>query len=59
LLHPEVPRIAFAGFNHGFMHVPAVEIGMLWLSAVLTGDLTLPSAEEMQQSMEKSAAMEA
>jgi len=35
------------------MHVPAVEIGMLWLSAVLTGDLTLPSAEAMRQSMEK------
>ena len=44
LLHPEVPRIAFAGFNHGFMHVPAVEIGMLWLSALLAGDLTLPIA---------------
>ena len=53
LLHPEVPRIAFAGFNHGFMHVPAVEIGMLWLSAVLSGDLTLPSAEEMQQTIKK------
>jgi hypothetical protein len=53
LLHPEVPRIAFAGFNHGFMHVPAVEIGMLWLSAVLSGDLTLPESNEMQQSMEK------
>ena len=33
------------------MHVPAVEVGMLWLSAVLTGDLTLPDAAEMQQSM--------
>lgn len=53
LLHPNVPKIAFAGFNHGFMHVPAVEIGMLWLSAVLAGDLTLPSAEAMRQSMEK------
>jgi len=53
LLHPEVPRIAFAGFNHGFMHVPAVEIGMLWLSAVLSGDLTLPESDEMKQSMEK------
>jgi hypothetical protein len=29
------------------MHVPAVEVGMLWLSAVLTGDLTLPDAAEM------------
>ena len=51
LLHPDIPRLAFAGFNHGFMHVPAVEVGMLWLSAVLTGDLTLPHADEMHQSM--------
>ena len=51
LLHPDIPRLAFAGFNHGFMHVPAVEVGMLWLSAVLTGDLTLPNADEMHQSM--------
>ena len=52
LLHPDIPRLAFAGFNHGFMHVPAVEIGMLWLSAVLNDELTLPAAEEMRQSME-------
>lgn len=52
LLHPDIPRLAFAGFNHGFMHVPAVEIGMLWLSAVLNDDLTLPNAAEMRQSME-------
>jgi len=51
MLHPRIPRMAFAGFNHGFMHVPAVEVGMLWLSAVLAGDLALPSAEEMEQSM--------
>jgi len=53
LLHPDIPKMAFAGYNHGFMHVPAVEIGMLWLSAVLTGDLILPSAEEMQQTIKK------
>ena len=52
LLHPDIPRLAFAGFNHGFMHVPAVEIGMLWLSAVLNDELTLPAAEKMRQSME-------
>ena len=51
LLHPDIPRLAFAGFNHGFMHVPAVEVGMLWLSAVLSGELTLPDADEMHQSM--------
>jgi dimethylaniline monooxygenase (N-oxide forming) len=27
LIHPRIPRLAFAGFNHGYMHVPTVEIG--------------------------------
>jgi dimethylaniline monooxygenase (N-oxide forming) len=31
LLHPRIPRLAFAGFNHGFLHVPGVEVSMLWL----------------------------
>src|SRR5690606_35688142 len=22
LVHPAIPRLAFAGFNHGFLHVP-------------------------------------
>ncbi len=49
LLHPRVPRLAFAGFNHGFLHVPAVEVGMLWLSALLRGDLVLPPVAEMER----------
>ena len=48
LLHPRIPNMAFAGFNHGFMHVPAAEVGMLWLTAYLDGDLELPSPEEME-----------
>lgn len=52
LVHPRIPRLAFAGFNHGFLHVPGVEIGTLWTSAVLRGDLTLPSAEEMERAMQ-------
>lgn len=51
LLHPDIPRVAFAGFNHGFMHVPAVEVAMLWLSAYLRGDLVLPSVGEMRSSI--------
>ena len=50
LVHPRIPRLAFAGFNHGFLHVPGVEIGTLWTSAVLRGDLELPSPEEMERS---------
>lgn len=53
LIHPEVPRFGFAGFNHGFMHIPAVEVGTLWLNALITGDLVLPSKEEMLDSIEE------
>lgn len=51
LLHPDIPNVAFAGFNHGFMHVPAAEVGMLWLSAYLDGDLQLPGKERMRESI--------
>ena len=53
LIHPRIPRLAFAGYNHGFMHLPAVEVGMLWLSAVLRGELELPSVEAMEASIER------
>lgn len=52
LVHPRIPRLAFAGFNHGFLHVPGVEIGALWTSAVIRGDLKLPSPEEMERTAE-------
>jgi hypothetical protein len=52
LIHPRIPRLAFAGFNHGYMHVPAVEIGTQWLCAYLRGELELPSLEEMERSIE-------
>ncbi|MBK8256708.1 MAG: NAD(P)/FAD-dependent oxidoreductase [Polyangiaceae bacterium] len=55
LVHPRIQRLAFAGFNHGFMHVPTVEIGTLWLAAHLRGDLVLPSPEEMEGSAAKVA----
>jgi dimethylaniline monooxygenase (N-oxide forming) len=52
MLHPRVPRLAFAGFNHGYMHVPSVEVGIQWLCAYLQGELELPSTEEMERSIE-------
>ena len=52
MIHPRIPRLAFAGFNHGYMHVPSVEIGTQWLCAYLRGELELPSAEEMERSIE-------
>ncbi len=51
MLHPRIPRLAFAGFNHGYMHIPTVEIGTQWLCAYLRGELELPSEEEMEHSM--------
>ncbi|RYE11041.1 MAG: NAD(P)/FAD-dependent oxidoreductase [Hyphomicrobiales bacterium] len=47
LLHPGIPRLAFAGFNHGLYHWPAVEVAMVWLGALLRGDIVLPSRDEM------------
>ena len=52
LIHPRIPRLAFAGFNHGYMHVPSVEIGTQWLCAYLRGELIIPSTEEMERSIE-------
>jgi cation diffusion facilitator CzcD-associated flavoprotein CzcO len=52
LIHPRIPNLAFAGFNHGYMHVPTVEIGTQWLCAYLQGDLELPSIAEMERSIE-------
>jgi dimethylaniline monooxygenase (N-oxide forming) len=53
LLHPRIPRLAFAGMNHGFLHVPGVELAMLWLCAHLRGDLTLPPVSEMEGCVEE------
>ena len=52
LIHPRIPRLAFAGFNHGYMHMPTVEIGTQWLCAHLRNELKLPSVEEMERSIE-------
>jgi dimethylaniline monooxygenase (N-oxide forming) len=49
LIHPRIPRLGFAGFNHCFMHLPAVEIGTLWIIASWRGELELPSVEVSSQ----------
>jgi dimethylaniline monooxygenase (N-oxide forming) len=53
LIHPSIPNLGFVGFNHGFLHVPAVEIGTLWLCAALDGELELPAIEQMEQDIEQ------
>lgn len=52
LIHPQIPNVAFAGYNHGFMHVPASEVGALWIGALLRGDLELPPVAEMDAAIE-------
>ena len=52
VIHPDIPNCAFAGYNHGFMHVPAAEVGMVWLCAVLDKRLTLPDRDTMLGSIE-------
>ena len=52
VLHPDIPRFACAGYNHGFMHVPAAEIGMIWLCAYLNGDIVLPDRDVMLRCIE-------
>ncbi|MES2180301.1 MAG: NAD(P)/FAD-dependent oxidoreductase [Gemmatimonadota bacterium] len=52
VVHPRLPGLGFAGFNHGFMHVPAAEVGALWLAALWRGELTLPPVEQMERNIE-------
>lgn len=52
VVHPRIPTLAFAGFNHGFMHVPAAELGALWLAATWRGELELPPVDEMERAVE-------
>lgn len=51
IIHPRIPKLAFAGYNHGFMHIPTAEVGTLWLCAVMRGEIELPSVEEMEASI--------
>jgi dimethylaniline monooxygenase (N-oxide forming) len=52
LVHPKIPTIGFAGFNHGFMPVPSTELGAQWLACWWNGELELPSVEEMERTVE-------
>jgi dimethylaniline monooxygenase (N-oxide forming) len=56
LIHPRIPRLAFIGFNHGVFHIPASELSAVWIEALTSGDLVLPSAEDMEASAERVAA---
>lgn len=49
IVHPAAPGLVFAGYNHGFMHVPAAEVGALWAVAMWRGELALPPREQMER----------
>ncbi|MFO7564226.1 MAG: NAD(P)/FAD-dependent oxidoreductase [Enhygromyxa sp.] len=53
LVHPRIPRLAFTGYNHGFLHLPLVEVGALWIAALLAGELELPPVAEMEATIER------
>jgi dimethylaniline monooxygenase (N-oxide forming) len=53
LIHPRIPRLAFAGYNHGFLHVPLVEVGALWIAAWIAGELELPRVDEMEATIDR------
>lgn len=51
LVHPDIQRVGFAGYNHCFLHVSAVEVASLWLSALWKGEMQLPSKTDMYNSI--------
>lgn len=53
LIHPRIPNLGFAGFNHCSLHIPAVEVGTLWLCAYIRGEITPPSVEDMEGCIER------
>lgn len=53
LIHPKLDNLAFAGFNHGFLHVPLVEVGTLWIEAYFRGAMSLPEAGEMEKCIDR------
>jgi dimethylaniline monooxygenase (N-oxide forming) len=53
LVHPRIPNLAFCGYNHGFLHIPMVEVGALWIAALLAGELELPSVADMEATIER------
>ena len=56
IIHPRIPRLAFIGYNHGVFHIPAAELSAVWIEALLSGDLLLPSVEEMEERSARVAA---
>jgi dimethylaniline monooxygenase (N-oxide forming) len=56
LVHPQIPRLGFAGYNHGFLHIALCEMGSLWQVAAHRGEIALPSEAQMLAEAERVAA---
>ncbi len=50
VIHPGLPHLMFAGFNHNPLHLVSSEIAALWFDAVERGDLALPDPSEQEAS---------
>eukprot|EP01114_Cavostelium_apophysatum_P015492 TRINITY_DN4222_c0_g2_i1.p1 TRINITY_DN4222_c0_g2~~TRINITY_DN4222_c0_g2_i1.p1 ORF type:complete len:508 (-),score=131.97 TRINITY_DN4222_c0_g2_i1:128-1651(-) len=55
VVHPDVPNLAFCGFNHSSFHMVLVELGMLWALGALKGTFELPSREDQLREIERVA----
>lgn len=49
LIHPEIPRMGFVGYNSSFYSQLTSEVGAWWLVDYVNGNLSLPSTGEMYQ----------
>eukprot|EP00897_Mesotaenium_endlicherianum_P001519 jgi/Mesen1/1395/ME000013S00885 len=47
LVHPRIPDVAFLGFHEGLSSMHVAEMGARWLTALLRGGFSLPSAAAM------------
>lgn len=48
VFHPELPDCAFIGFIYGNVIFPCSELQARWFSKVISGEVPLPSKEEME-----------
>lgn len=55
LVHPSLDALAFAGWNHGFLHTVHAYLGAIWMSCWMRGEIELPSASDQLAMMERIA----
>lgn len=53
IIHPDIPDLAFIGFNAVFLFNGCVFISAIWIDAVLRGQIKLPSREKMLEKINR------